>query len=429
LHSTPILLNFDLRPRVLPLVELRQTERGMGSHALTIFDTGETFVFDQSHIFFDGAWGAALAEILTNEALSWAVYLNSLPEARPAAQSLYAAPAFQFAAQEQDLIQQAPHVTAEVGAESDGVNLKAMLNLRKLFKQRSDLLQLTVNDILVLYRAIHAVTYQPNPTLLVELKKLTGDAVSKAAAQMILDEIENARQTNPAILIPIDASQHNPRERLYPMSFEVPLRDLDFVQLHINTLQALNAYEKTSVDRALHFEAFDQLQRTYLATLAGFGAVLGRAKEIALLGESASVGSIKLLAHLPTPLQRLLDNVPGRFNVLNDIIKGREVFSNVGAVASASTLTRFITAKDDNDKKTLVWGVITDAQGVMHITLRDFRPHVVLLEAAGQKSLAQRLAQDYLAAYVSGLNQYVLDLRRITVSSRETRLSKHKERP
>ena len=144
----------------------------------------------------------------------------------------------------------------------------------------------------------------------------------------------------------------------------------------------------------------------------------------ATLGESASVGTIKLLAHLPTPLQRLLDTIPSRFDVLNDIIKGREVFSNVGAVAPGSTLTRFITAKDDNEKKTLAWGVLTDAQGVLRLTLRDFRPHVRLLEAAGQKDLAARMAQDYLDAYANGLNGFVRDLRRITLASRETRLSK-----
>jgi hypothetical protein len=66
LRFAPILLNSDVRARTLPLSELRQTERGIGDHALTIFDTGETFVFDQSHIFFDGAWGAALAEIMTS---------------------------------------------------------------------------------------------------------------------------------------------------------------------------------------------------------------------------------------------------------------------------------------------------------------------------------------------------------------------------
>ena len=130
---------------------------------------------------------------------------------------------------------------------------------------------------------------------------------------------------------------------------------------------------------------------------------------------------------MPAPLQRLLDNIPGQFDVLNDIIKGREVFSNVGAVAKTSTLTRFITAKDDNDKKTLAWGVITDAQSVMHVTLRDFRPHVPLLESVGQRDLAQRLAQDYLTAYVRGLNQYVQDLRHLTVSSRVTRFEKDDE--
>jgi hypothetical protein len=427
LRSTPILLNFDARPRTLPLAELRQAERGVGDHALTIFNTGETFVFDQSHIFFDGAWGAALAEILTNEALSWAVYLNSLPPAEPAAQQIYATPAFHFQTAELNLISQAPHVTSEVGAESDEVNLKSILNLRKYFKLRSDLLQLTVNDLLVLYRAIHAVTYQPDSTLVAELKKVWGDSATKLAAQTALDEVENIRRVSPAILIPIDASQHSPRERLYPMSFEVPLNDLDFIQLHTKTLHALDAYEKGSGDRTKLYAEFDRLQRMYLAALAGFGAVLNRAKEVAILGESTSVGSIKLLAYMPAPLQRLLDNIPGRFDVLNDIIKGREVFSNVGAVAKTSTLTRFITAKDDNDKKTLAWGVITDALGVMRVTLRDFRPHVALLESAGQRDLARRLAEDYLSAYVRGLNQYVLDLRRMTISSRETRLLKEEK--
>ncbi len=422
LHSVPILLNVDPRPRAMPLSELRQAERGIGDHALTIFDTRETFVFDQSHIFFDGAWGAALAEILTNEALSWAVYLNSLAPAQPAAQQLYAAPVFRFQPAEINLISQASHVTAEVGAESDEVNLKSILNLRKYFKLRSDLIQLTVNDLLVLYRAIHAVSYQPNSILVAELKKLLNDSTTKPAAQAALDEVENSRRVSPAILIPIDASQHSPRERLYPMSFEVPLNDLDFLELHSQTLQTLNAYDNGAGDRSVLYAEFDRLQRNYLAALAGFGMVLSRAKEVATLGESTSVGSIKLLAYMPAPLQRLLDNIPGRFDVLNDIIKGREVFSNVGAVAKTSTLTRFITAKDDNDKKTLAWGVITDAQGVMRVTLRDFRPYVGLLAVAGQRDVARRLAEDYLSAYVRGLNQYVQDLRRMTVSSRETRL-------
>ena len=238
------------------------------------------------------------------------------------------------------------------------------------------------------------------------------------AAQAALDAITADRQTNPAILIPVDASQRAPRERVYPTTFDVPLRELDVMQLHTRTLATLDACQQAAgTDRAQLYAEFDQLQRQYLATLAGYGAVMSRAKEIALTGESASVGTIKLLAHMPQPLQRLLDRISGRIDLLNDLIKGREVFSNVGAVARTSTLTRFVTAKDDNDKKTLAWSVMTDAKGVMHLALRDFRPHVGQLIAIGLADLAQRLAQDYVEAYARGLNRYVKGLQHITLAS------------
>ncbi|MCP4539931.1 MAG: hypothetical protein GY832_22555 [Chloroflexi bacterium] len=420
LRLAPILLNSDPRPRHLPLSELRQAERGVGDHALTIFDTGETYVFDQSHIFFDGAWGSALAEILTNEALAWAVYLNTLPPAQPA-ETRPPALGFQFRQRELDQIRQAPRVTTEVGVETEVLNVKPILSLRKRFKQRSDLLRLTVNDLLILYRAIHAAIYRPAPDLLARLQNLARESATRLAARTTLEEIEQSGQVNPAILIPVDASQRSPRDRLYPMSFEVPLADLDLLTLHARTVAALDAYENATGDRTAAYETFNQLQREYLATLAGFGDVLSKAKEIALLGESTGVGTIKLLAHMPTPLQRLLDQIPGHFDVLNDIIKGREVFSNVGAVVPTSTLTRFITAKDDNEKKTLAWGVITDATGNMRVTLRDFRPHVRLLAAAGQKETAAQVAQDYVDSYAHGVNRFVADVRRIVLASRETR--------
>ncbi len=423
LQYAPIIFNCDQQPRTLPLAKLRQTERGIGDHALTLFDTGETMVMDQSHIFFDGAWGAALAEILVNEAIAWGIYLNTLPAAQPAQQRPQSLN-LSLEAAELALMQKAPQVTPEVSVETDNINVKAILNLRKIFKRRNDLIQLTVNDLLVLYRAIHAIKYQPNPEIVAQLKELTHNSVTQKVAANILKEIENSQPVSPALVIPVDGSQRNPRDRLYPVTFEVPLRELDLIKLHEQCMLALDGYKSGQADRSEEYADFDKIQRTYLASLAGFGAVLSKAKEIAMAGESASVGTIKMLAHMPAPLEKMLKEIPGRIDLLNDLIKGREIFSNVGVVAPNSTLTRFITAKDDNDKKDLAWGVITDAQGTMRITLRDFRPHIRALLAINQKDLADQIGQDYLDTYANGLNTYIKELRRITETSRETRLAK-----
>jgi hypothetical protein len=266
------------------------------------------------------------------------------------------------------------------------------------------------------------VTYRPSQELVARLESLTENADQQAIAKKALDALN--QHENPAILIPIDASSYSPADRLYPMSFEVPIYDLNLLDIHDQTLSALHQYQNSGGDRSPAYQMFDKLQRQYLSNLAGFGMVLSKAKEIATAGESASVGTIKLLAHMPQPLQRLLDTIPSRVDMLNDIIKGKEVFSNVGAVVPTSTLRRFITAKDDNEKKTLAWGVITDAAGTMRLSLRDFRPSVESLIQSGETEIAQQLTQDYLDAYVNGLNQYILELRQITLASRETRMAK-----
>ena len=412
LQHAPIIFNADQRSAHLTLSEIRQAERGLGDHALTLFDTGESVVFDQSHIFFDGAWGTALAEIFTREAMSWAVYLRGLPP--PETNGAIVKPlAFPLESAEQRFVDLSPPITSDVSAETDKVNLQMLLTVRKLFKQRSDLLNLTVNDLLILYRAIHAVIYQPDPTLAAEMAALDKTPRHRKASAQAQVALTAGHDVNPAILIPIDVSRFNPRERLYPLVFEAPLRELDLLALHSRTLEALIACKQE--DSA--FADFDEHRRIYLATLAGFGQILNRAKEIGIHGESASTGSIKMLANMPAPLQRLLDTVPNRFDLLNDLIKGREVFSNVGQVTPGSSLTRFSTAKDDNEKKTLAWGFMTDAQGVMRLTLRDFRPHVAAMIDVGYKALAARMTQHYLDTYAEGLNEYIRELRRIVAAS------------
>lgn len=416
LSFASILFNADPRPPDLPLVEIRQTERGLGSHALTIFHTGETFVFDQSHIFFDGILGAALAEILTNEALSWAVYLRTLPPPRPALEALYQPLAFPISPADAELLSRAPRVSAEAGAENDQINLKACQRLRKALKQRNDALSLTINDLLMLYRAIHAAHYQPSANLAAALRQLKQDPASASLAEEISRSLEQARRQNPSLLIPIDASRRSPRQRLYPLSLEAPLVELDLLNLHRRALQAWQTAQSSPSESA--WQAFETWQRQYLAALSGCALIFNKQKELALRGESASVGAIKMLAHLPPAVQTLLDALPARVGMLNDLLKGREVFSNVGAVVATSTLRRFVTAKDDNEQKQLVWGLITGADGVLRLSLRDFRPQVAALAALGRPQLARQITQDYLDSFAAGFDQYVSELLQLVTARR-----------
>jgi hypothetical protein len=256
----------DQRPSHLPLSDIRQTERGVGSHPLTIFDTNQTFVFDQSHIFFDGTWGAALAEILTNEALAWAFYLHSLPPAEPAATAIRPL-ALPFAAADRRLIEQATAVAPEVSAETKTVKLSAIQALHQQLRQRNDLLNLAVSDLMILYRAIHHATYQPQLHIVAELQKLREGRRSETAANLALTALQ-ANAATPALLIPVDASQQTPRERIYPLVLELPIKDLNLLQWHDQTRQALAAYEKAAGDRSTAYAEFDAAQRAYLGILA-----------------------------------------------------------------------------------------------------------------------------------------------------------------
>lgn len=417
MNYVPIWINLDTEHDQQALSKLRQGERGLGNHALTIFDNGKTSVFDLSHIFFDGIWGASLAEILTNQAIIWANRLVKIPH-RPAHTKRPSPLQLQLSEPELELIQKAPQLPIEAGAESEEINLPKLQHLRNLFKQHIDFLNLTVNDILILYRSIHAAAYHLSPELINELKALQKEPATSSAAKNALSTLptspaHNTNAPNPAILIPVDASRRSPKDRVYPMTFDVHIAHLDLVSLHEQTLAALSVIERSDRNRQMALNRFAELQQQYLDTLSDVGQILSKFKEQASQGKSLSIDSIKLLAHLPTPMQRFLDKIPNKFDAIYDIVKGREVFSNVGAVVPSSSLYRFITAKDDNEKKELAWGVLTDNQGKMRITLRDFRPHVAELTAVGQQELATRITDEQLNAYVHGFNEFVEDLVRI----------------
>ncbi|MBX0329525.1 hypothetical protein K2Z83_17785, partial [Oscillochloris sp. ZM17-4] len=64
LRAAPIIVNWDQHDLAQPLGVIRRTRRGCGDHALTIIRAGDSTIFDMSHIFFDGIWGAMLAEVV-----------------------------------------------------------------------------------------------------------------------------------------------------------------------------------------------------------------------------------------------------------------------------------------------------------------------------------------------------------------------------
>jgi len=416
LAKAPILVNTDTMrsDASVPLAFFRkQMERGIGSHPLTIAITEGAVVFDQSHIFFDGAWGAALAEILTGAALSWATYLHTLPNNHSAVRIAQAVPIPSYNCS--DL----PCIQAETAAESNGINLRAILALRRLLSRRNDLISLTVNDLLVLVRAIHAAVYKPSDTIVAALREIknNGSPRQVEAAKQALDEISN--RTNPGIVIPVDAAL-KPRDRLYPLTLTVPLDELRIASLHELAKLARAQYnDAPHGERGTFYQEFSAHQREYLGVLAQYGQIMSQAKEMANAGAGISMESAKLLGHLHPSLQKILDGMSTHVERVNNLIKGSDVFSNVGAVAPGSSLAGFITAKDDNRRKRLAWGVLTDAQGTMRVSLRDFR-FPALIEC-GLGDIARQITEDYLASYVTLLNAFIGDLLQITQQSRETR--------
>lgn len=356
---------------------------------------------------------------MTREALSWAVYYSQVESPRPAASLPYSPALTAFPAFEQKAHQ--ARTPVETGAENTTIQLSAIMALRKLLKQRSDMAQVTVNDLLLLYRGLHAIAYTPSPAVQTILHHLQRDPrpESQHAYHLIVEEFDRLKGKNPALLIPIDASRFDPRERIFPTTFRNPLTD--FYEHHTHTMTALQSYRAAPTgNRGPEFQAFFEAQLYYLRLIGGFGELLTRYRQIALSGQSTSTASIRFLAHLPIAMQKLLDTIPSRFDVLNEVIKGEEVFSNMGRVAKGSSLSRFITAKDDNEQKTMAWGVLTDDQNVLHLSLRDFRPQVTVLHRLGMADQAQQITQDYLDAYAEGLNRYVIQLREIVIASRET---------
>ncbi|MCL4253216.1 MAG: hypothetical protein KJ043_05495 [Anaerolineae bacterium] len=415
LKKTPILINWDERDSRHPLTWIRRGKRGIGDHPLTIFRTQDSFVFDQSHIFFDGAWGAAISEMMTREAVNWGVYFNAVNPQSALAPKLNIQTLMLKQTPQFSKTTQKTRLSEETGAENHEVRLSSMQTLREMLIQRLGA-RVTINDLMIIYRGLHAFNYKPSEQMnyMLNFLKTNRDPRYKQAYKLVQDQLNTLAVKNPALLLPIDASRNNPKERLFPTTFRNPITDLH--ANHQRALDLLRAYYMASQrEKMTTYQQFNE-QRTYhLRVIGGLGELLSRYRDIALLGQSSSTAGIQMLAHVPPVLQKLLNTLPSRFDVLNEILKGEEVFSNLGRVAKGSSLRRFITAKDDNKQKTLAWGVITDDNGVIHLSLRDFRPHVTALHELGLYDMAKHITQDYLDSYAYGLNTFIAELIQLVV--------------
>ncbi len=405
LRYAPVIINWDWHDGRLPLAELRRTHRGCGDHALTVIKTDRSVVFDLSHIFFDGTWSMALAEIMTGFAC--AVYplvreLRSSATTAPPALNFAAPAAFLEAARSDAAL--AP---VEVAAETTAINLKAIHQLRRRLAERK--VELTVNDILLLARCAHAANYQPGPVAQATLVAIEQLANGPQLRQQIEDYMAEQRLLNPAILIPMDASGVDPRLRIYPATFRNPLTELLPRLARCNELLAsLGRYPDAALRRT-----FEEERKMLFTELLRFGMLLRSLRQVTMRGESFTTAALRLMAHLPIAMQNLVDLIPQKFAILNEIVKGTEVFSNVGQVVATSSLTRFISSRDDGETKTLVWGVMSNASGQLCVSLRDFRPHVAPLVEQQRGDLAGALAQDFADAYAECANDLVKDVQRV----------------
>lgn len=402
LAQAPIIINWDRRARDTSLAELRRAHRGIGDHALTIMRTESSVIFDQSHVFFDGTWSMAMAEVLTSAAVQWCNRCITIaPSESSPLKPLTFKPSSAFIQQAKPR-QQVP----EISAETTIYDISLIFQLREMLDKTGT--HLTINDLLVITRIFHASHYKPSPEVQKEIDDFEANARTsreRHAVAALEQSLQRGRLTNPALLIPVDASLLNPQERIFPITFR-NLAD-NLVWIWDDTWESYQAYRKIEPpDTPEGIDALRKftLKRTFLVgNLRAFSYILSANKSVAARGDSLNIAVLKRISHLPIAVQRLLNTIPERLSFLNEVIKGDEVYSNVGRVAKGSSITRFMSAKDDGNTKALVWGVMTDDTNRLIVTMRDFRPHVKPLVLANRIDLAHDMAQDYVVTYTSDL--------------------------
>ncbi|MDM8521282.1 hypothetical protein QUF64_14650 [Anaerolineales bacterium HSG6] len=405
LKTAPILINWDEQSADKPLAYIRKGKRGVNDNPLTIFHTDQSMIFDQSHIFFDGIDGLAISEILTGEAISWAVYFTNLSTPEPSAM-----PIQPLQLTHEPVLENFTQVsTIEISGESLTINLTNLNRLRKqLPKHHFKKKKPTVNDFLILYRCKFGFEYQFSEEIEAYLTELesTGSRQALEAVNLVRNITAKLQSNNPSILIPLSAAGVKPRDRLYPTTFRNPFGEI--WGGHYKTVTMLDRY--LAMPNPINWSKFADSRGAFLTQLSYFIDLLDAYKRVALQGGSTSTATMKLLAHLPNAFREILNEIPERIDVLNEVLKGEEVISNVGRVANGSSITRFISAKDDNENKTLVWGVVSDNNDNLCLSLRDFRPYIAAFAKIDRLDIAQLVVDHLVESFAVGFNTFINSL-------------------
>jgi hypothetical protein len=291
-------------------------------------------------------------------------------------------------------------------------SIEPLQQMRNTLKQRTGI-RLTINDLLVLYRTIANHHHVLSDDLKQQLSELRGTPETAVLVTNLEQMLTTRRRQTPSLLIPIDATRYDPKERLFPSIFRSPLPN--FRREHNQLMEQLALVKQAGMFNPQHesVSTFIKQREEYLGDLKAFSDILQHYRIVAASGEGMGTAAIRLIAGLSPSMQQAADNISEQFSVVNETLKGEEVFSNVGQVSSHSSLSRFTSAKDDNERKTLVWGIMTDKDNRLVITLRDFREPVTTLARSGHPKLAHQITQEFLTAYLDGVYRFAAEVEEI----------------
>lgn len=412
LASAPVVINWNIHDASRNLSSIRQTQRGGNDQPLTLIRTERGMVFDFSHILFDGLWASRVAHYIMHFTIS---ITNGL-ELEDTAAAAKEPPVLDTPADRQeesfplavlaarpDRVQtvqleldvdskerEAPHtdkLVHEVSAELDGIELKSLTAPLQLMNQHG--VKITINDLLLLARMLHAKTYRPSMQVEQALACLSDPKEARSAVRLWRQRMEKERQCPPALLIPVDVTEHDPKERLYMTS----IRPDDLPQGLLEQLAQLIRL------RSARINSFPTIMTGINERLAEAILIFRKKFNLALQGKSFSTKASRLFVASPYPMRDVGDWVTEQVKGLQTRVKGDELFSSLGQMPPWSTAIRFMSARSKGKAQQRVWGIMTDNQQRLMITLRDFHPLTVMLIRNGQGNLAASILQDYLNAF------------------------------